>query len=372
VSNAKGFSETGSFNRSLHRNFRELNFIRLLLALFVLYSHSFPLGGFGGDPTFLWVKEASYGSFAVGAFFALSGLLITLSAQRNTIEKFFISRFLRVVPAYATVLLSSSFLIGPIVYYNTHQSLVGYFNLNPAGPITSILRNLTFPLYVEAGINDVFATTTPFGELRGGSVVNGSLWTLPIEVRCYFLAILIFTFGRYVGHVKANILFSLIAFGLIYLNVSNPNAVSYLLSDFLLSSMLPLVFVFSCGCLLASASSHFVLEMKIGIPILAIFLATSIFGGLIFNTIGLATLSYLIPYLAQIISSRFFKFFENDLSYGAYLWSFPIQQLIAYIGLNKNHLVYLFLTFLLVILVATLSWKFVEKPMLKFRKIKLA
>ena len=162
---------THSFNQSLSKNFRELNFIRLILALFVLYSHSYPLGGFGGDPVFLGIKGTSYGSFAVGSFFALSGLLVSLSAQRSTPERYLISRFLRIIPAFFAVLIFSSLVIGPGIYKHSHGSLEGYFTLAPGGPVSSVFRNLTFPLYMETGISDVFATNTPYGISRGGALL---------------------------------------------------------------------------------------------------------------------------------------------------------------------------------------------------------
>lgn len=47
-----------------------LDLIRILLAILIIVSHSFPVGGFGPDPA---VGSLSLGHFAVGGFFSISG-----------------------------------------------------------------------------------------------------------------------------------------------------------------------------------------------------------------------------------------------------------------------------------------------------------
>jgi hypothetical protein len=76
-----------------------------------------------------------------------------------------------------------------------HQTLNGFFIVDPGGPFSSTLRNIFFPIYMETSLVDVFALT-PFGLELGGSVVNESLCILPIEVRCYLICLLIAIFAR--------------------------------------------------------------------------------------------------------------------------------------------------------------------------------
>jgi peptidoglycan/LPS O-acetylase OafA/YrhL len=58
----------------------------------------------------------------------------------------------------------------------------------------------------------------------------------------------------------------------------------------------------------------------------------------------------------------------NDLSFGIYLWGFPIQQLIIYFFPEINLYFYLLISILLSIFVAFLSWFFVEKKAISYGK----
>jgi len=56
-------------------------FLRLALALLVVFYHCFPLGGFGADPLQrITGGRQAFGSVAVSFFFVLSGFLVARSA----------------------------------------------------------------------------------------------------------------------------------------------------------------------------------------------------------------------------------------------------------------------------------------------------
>ncbi len=68
-------------------------FCRLFFALMVIYSHTYPLGGFGADPIgVLTLKKASFGSLAVYGFFFIGGCLVTQSLLRSTMLGYFWKR----------------------------------------------------------------------------------------------------------------------------------------------------------------------------------------------------------------------------------------------------------------------------------------
>lgn len=174
-----------------------LNLLRLVLALLVIYSHAFPLGGWGPDP--LWptlTPATSFGGFAVGGFFALSGMLVTMSGMRSSVDRFLKSRFLRLVPAYFVVIVLTAAVLAPIIYVASSGAFSGYFSFSTQGPVMYVVRNLQFPFTLQFGIDNIFATTTPYGLETGLSIINGSLWTIPIEIRCYLIALLVVLVGE--------------------------------------------------------------------------------------------------------------------------------------------------------------------------------
>ena len=91
-----------------------LNLLRLVLALLVIFSHAFPLGGWGPDP--LWPTRD-----ARDLPWRLRGRRL-LRPQRDAgddvrdaepVERFLKSRFLRLVPAYFVVIVLTAAVLAP-------------------------------------------------------------------------------------------------------------------------------------------------------------------------------------------------------------------------------------------------------------------
>ncbi|MCF4967964.1 hypothetical protein CV014_12965 [Nostoc sp. CMAA1605] len=61
-----------------------LIFLRLFLAILVIFSHSYELGGYGIEP-FKTLYKFTLGDIAVHGFFGLSGFLITASFMNTSI-----------------------------------------------------------------------------------------------------------------------------------------------------------------------------------------------------------------------------------------------------------------------------------------------
>src|ERR1039457_895578 len=79
-----------------------LNFLRLILALAVLFSHSITLGLFGSESI---LGKTTLGTVAVFGFFGISGFLVAGSAARNNVGRYLWQRFLRIFPAFWICLL---------------------------------------------------------------------------------------------------------------------------------------------------------------------------------------------------------------------------------------------------------------------------
>lgn len=146
--------------------------LRLLAAFLVLVSHQFPLLG-AFEPRPAAMGEISLGGIGVYILFVISGYLVMQSWKRDPhLLRFAARRLLRLWPALCVLLGLTVFVLGPWV---TAWSLHDYF----ASPLTwefwSTLRMK--PRYFLPGV---------FEDLPYPRALNGSLWTIPLEVRCYF------------------------------------------------------------------------------------------------------------------------------------------------------------------------------------------
>lgn len=147
------------------------DFVRIVAATLVLYSHQYALSG-QMEPSFFGLH--SFGGFAVLIFFAISGYLVTQSWYSDpNILRFALRRLLRIWPALAVVVTLTALVLGPVVSslpaadYYAHGGTWQYF------------LNLRFiAVYILPGVFE--KNPYPLG-------VNGSIWTIPIEVLCYLV-----------------------------------------------------------------------------------------------------------------------------------------------------------------------------------------
>jgi peptidoglycan/LPS O-acetylase OafA/YrhL len=158
------------------------DYLRHFAALMVLVSHAFVIYfGVEYEPKYQGVTA---GSLAVCIFFVLSGFLINGATDRNTHTRFVIARVLRLYPAAIACMLVTVFLIGPIY---TSLTLQEYLS---SGETYGYLRNSSLVLLFQDSLPGLFLNN-PFP-----ASVNGSLWTLPVELRAYILAAVATFFSR--------------------------------------------------------------------------------------------------------------------------------------------------------------------------------
>lgn len=209
----------GELQTASHR-LNNFDFLRLLAASMVVFSHSFDLLTpsnrvmTNGEPLrVLTDGQMSFGSLGVAIFFCLSGYLITQSLFRSSSYKtYFIKRSLRIFPALILDLLIAVFIWGAIV---TRFSLYEYFT-NP----------LTYRYLLNAGLYRIsYVLPGVFENNVFGNTVNGSLWTLPYEFTCYLgIAILHFLCVLKNKYVYTIFLFISLAIGFFIINTPFYNA----------------------------------------------------------------------------------------------------------------------------------------------------
>lgn len=333
----------------LHRN--ALNLIRLVLATLVIVSHSWPLGGFGGDPNFFGM---SLGGLAVGGFFTISGYLIAHSRMSQTAGKFLVRRFFRIFPAYWVVLL--------FVGFGT-SSLIADLTGNPwkfADAAAYVGRGLPLVLGQGTTLNGVL------NDLPYGFGMNGSLWTLAPE----FLFYLALAAVMGIGFVRKSKWFVGSSYVLVLVVGFVVQKSTWLAPNWLdlLTQVLILLNFFMAGVVVFWYRRYLISNGWLAMASGILFLAISSLG--LGSWLGSLPLAYFILWLGSVAPSWLSRLgSKNDFSYGVYIYAFPVQQLLAALGVQSAGVwVFVLVSCLATAPFAVASWFLVEKPAQAFSR----
>lgn len=288
---------------------------------------------------------------AVKSFFIVSGFLIFMSYEHSrNVKNYFQKRIRRIYPAYVATILTCVTLGA----FFSSYSLTDYLSIHV---IKYTVSNLTFLNFLQPNLPGIFENNTL-------QAVNGALWTLKIEFMFYLIVPLIITAFQKLG--RPLVLIALYLFSVIYSVTMNRLAYETG-SDFYLELQRQLpgqltFFIAGAFCYyylayLAKHSKWLITLASLGFLLQA---------WLPWNLIQPIALSILVIYLACLIPylGNFSK--HGDFSYGIYIIHFPILQLIISFGLfNKNPWTALFITSVIVGIMAFLLWNFIEKPFLR-------
>lgn len=320
-----------------------------MAAAAVVVSHNFgvKLGALTADPIY-GLTGFTLGQHAVHVFFVLSGLLVSSSLARSSdLWDFAIARGLRIFPALLACVVATTLVLGPVF---TSLSSRDYL-ANPA-VLRHAAQSLTL-LLPRAELPGLFAGN-PLG-----TEVNLSLWTLKYEVACYtFLGILSVT--KLLNGRRGAMCLSLVTVA-IFISYANPE---WIKADTSLDNARRFLLCFTLGALAFHIRSNLLLLPIVPIPLLAVCWALQIAATpLIVLLTAYSTLvaaSFRIP-----VASRWCD--HNDLSYGLYLYGWPVAQavLAAFPLLYMWHLNAL--TFGIALPIAAMSWVLLERPALALR-----
>lgn len=342
--------------------------LRILLAILVAVDHSAITSGHYFD---LSVGIIPLGSLAVFGFFAISGFLITPGIVRGGLTKYLLRRFVRIMPAFWCLSI-----ITVLIFAKIWQSLSsGTKNLSVPNIVSYLVNNIFFfpssPDSPNAGWNQLQGL--PIGVPRSG-VVNGSIWSLPLEFICYVaLGVVIVVLKKYfLGHIQEFFVFIVIIFWLISV-YSSLRVVSFWEPDpTSLTTVLgkwPYIFSFLIGSALSFRCNDF-LKFNYKYLILPLLFVAFISS---FNTktwalFGSAAFAVAIIFIG---SSNIFGNFSKitDISYGIYLYHFPVQQTLVYfLDQHQDRILYIIISLLITGMLAYLSAKLVEEPSLRYVK----
>ncbi|WP_031780498.1 acyltransferase family protein [Vibrio diabolicus] len=320
---------------SSHRD-NNFGILRLVLSILVVMEH---WNGLTSQHLSSFIFNA--GSFAVDMFFVVSGFLIFWSFDSDgRLVPFFIKRFFRILPLYAIVILFQT-LFFAINYQETFHEIVKYF-----------IANIFFMNFLAPSVGDVL-------EGLQVSAINGSLWTIKNEVAFYLLVPLIHSAYNRNGLVILVVSYLL---SVLYLNFV------YTLDLERLVSLFPSqIRLFIVGILL-----YVFFEMIAKLDMLFCVLVSVLVLVLNYYVDSILIKSILVPLSTGIIMI-YLAFFTRpiplsfDFSYSLYIWHFPlIQLLLFYSLLPSNPYLSFLMVFLLVLVLAFFSEKYIETRFVRY------
>ena len=322
--------------------------LRIAFAWMVLFGHSFPVTGHGElNPLRGFFQGSTWiGEVAVSGFFVISGYLVASSLLRRGVADYAISRALRIYPALVVCVVLTVFVLGPAV---TALPVREYFVHRESW---DHLWNTTALFPMDFRLPGVFATLPR-------SAVNGSLWTLTVEVSCYILLAAAGLLGLLQSRVVANAtLLALLLFGIGWFeaiplagrNAAWAGPCSY--------------FLLGIACYVNRSSIP--LDGRLALLAVALFIAA--LGEPWFAWVGPPSLTYLVFFLAYRTPYVDVDGRLGDPSYGIYIYAWPVQQTVVQLFPDEGPYFNTAVATVVVFALAMLSWRVVERPALGLKR----
>ncbi|MFD1557881.1 acyltransferase family protein [Paraburkholderia silviterrae] len=342
-------------------------FLRLLFASLVILSHTPEIYDGNRNREILTniFGSISFGELAVDGFFLISGYLISASYLKTQSPVSFLKkRIFRIYPAFAASYLICDLVVAPLGG--------GDVAVTPQHVLSLAARILL--------LQPPMSTTAFHGTYYPD--LNGAMWTIPYEFRCYLLILALGLLGFF--NRKRVILITAISFLVLSCIIpehyhpfgyeaalAQTQAHSFWDRIFNLTvgeprSTIRFVGVFLCGSTYQIYKDRISFDKKwtaaFSAAALVTFLfeprtanlAVAIFGG--YLVIAISNLGK--QYVTCKINS------ENDISYGVYLYAWPAAKLILWYRPDMNIVLVGMLTLISAVIMGTVSWHLLEKPIM--------
>ncbi|HSY08598.1 MAG TPA: acyltransferase [Steroidobacteraceae bacterium] len=303
----------------------------------------------------------------VPIFFFISGFLISKSYEKNPdLREYGFNRFLRIYPGLAVCFCMSLITVW----------LTGYF-----ATVTVALSELL--LWVLAQLTAFQFYNPVWLRQYGVGVLNGSMWTITVELQFYMLVPIVYVLLRGARATKRRTNGVLLALAFVFWVINRlclaetaqyAHALWFKLLDV---SFLPWFYMFLVGVLFQKnfevlsrwLAGKFVYALM-GYCALAI-IGTRLLGWNVGNALNvvlflaLAVATFSAAFSCNWLSDKTLR--RNDLSYGVYIYHMPVANTLLAVGLGGRAIGFpcaIFAT----LLCAYASWRLIEKPALHLKR----
>ena len=325
-----------------------IQLLRLFAAGAVLLFHCYALTDHWTDePLWRLAHELNLGALGVETFFFLSGFLVTQSwLARGRLAPFAAARALRIYPAlFAATVVS--------------VVLAALSSRVPAAQFWRDPRTLDYLLYAPPGLDVEQYLPGAYAGNPRPEAVNGSLYTLPYELRLYVAVALAGVSGVLSRRLAVLALF----IAAVALAAAWPQWPNLVFAGGTNAHVDVLVLLFGLGALAYAWRDAIPISRLGALGALALVAVDP--GGLARGTLFAPLLAYALLTVAYHPALRWSAFNRaGDYSYGLYVYAFPIQQTLVerVAGITPMPLFALALPATLAL--AMLSWHLLEHPAL--------
>jgi peptidoglycan/LPS O-acetylase OafA/YrhL len=326
---------------------------RLILASAVIWTHSYwAVHHVSGQDEFsLLLGTQPVSAFAVNGFFFMSGFLVYASlARRSSVVQYALRRLLRIWPALATCV--------------TLTAVIGAYFSQASG--TAYWLGETFRFLV-GNMSLLTAKYSLTGVMCDGALcnVNGSLWTIPWEVRCYIVLGVLALLGLTRPALMGRLILPLTLATTILWRI--PGVQDWIASHlgqgvtFNLAMFDRLWSMFALGIAAYLVRERLVLNWWICALLFAATVAeahwqVNVHAATLFTGYAVLCCAFLTSQ-KRSLSGKW-----PDYSYGMYLYAFPVMMLLVQSGLIADSRLLALANATLTLPLAALSWHFIEKP----------
>jgi peptidoglycan/LPS O-acetylase OafA/YrhL len=330
---------------------RDNNFtlLRFSAAMTVLFAHSVAVLGLPPEREFFFNRLGfSLGEMGLDMLFVTSGFLVTASlVGRQDLIAYLWARILRVYPGIWVMLVLTVFVLAPAL---TTLPRGDYY----ASPLTweYFRKCATLIGGVRYSLPGVFENVPLRAEF------NGSLWTMPVEVRMYlYLAAIWVALAvapaarikamRFVLPISAAALLMIVLKARLFAGAPNGANIR--------------IFMFLYGSSLYLWRDRIPVGPRLLVGILAALVLAS-FDKTVFFVVYAACLAPLVLHLVYVPGGRIRAFNDwGDYSYGVYIYAFPVQQTLAFLFPAMSLAAMMASSAFVSVAIAILSWKLIEE-----------
>jgi len=344
--------------------FNNFDLLRLIAAMQVVYVHAIEVLQIHPSGVVKSLLSFSYLFPGVPIFFFISGFLISKSYESNhKLSEYFQNRILRLYPGLIACVSLSFILIYVSGYMATTSTDIFDWSV----------------LYL-AKTTIVQFYNPEFMRAYGDGVLNGSLWTITVELQFYFLVPIVYTIFKLQDSSSSN--FKLIVLILVFLLINRiytyipgeyRNDIGYKL---LRVSFFPWFYMFLFGVLVQKNFSFFYKIVAERVVLFFVIYCVIGYGAMTYNIalgnninpvvyVLLVALALSFAYSFVGLSKKLLR--GNDISYGTYIYHMPIINFMLYSGFSGD-ITKAFYAFLITIVLAVISWLVIEKKSLGLKK----